>query len=784
MKKVLSFVLILALVLGSFSFAFGLSDIEDSAKKDAINVCNDLGIITGYTDGSFKPEQAVNRAEFAAMITRAMAVPESALAAYSATSFKDTSGYGWAIPYLAFCESKGIMIGDGQGNAMPGRTININEAITMVARTIGYTENSSVLVGSWPANYVTLAQDLGLYDSLSTATTIDRANAAQVIYNGLSVNKVQVNADGKTEAIVPNVTMFDALGVTRTVVGGDGFKVLTKADADAAAINIYKFVGAYVKPYENKDGEIVAIAEVGSTFLTGTLNLAKDTFKAGGVTYNFDGTTTYYNNGAATLSNALYATNGAIAAVSQGAIGVAADYTIAAKVSGKTIKEVYSVQSWFGEEAFLFEADLLDDDSLNGYAFTLNDDDEIDMDSFALLGAASLDAIPEDAVVSIYLETPYDSTKKIVKVEVGTDTITGQVTKVDGSEYTIAGTVYKIAENANVTTIALGDEGTAYLDYNGKVAFWDEDTSATENYAMVTGQYATGARDSSVILLDKAGVEAEYFFTSTASKTSIAGMTVGDLVIFELNSAGKATNVSEVAVSAGGGADQLNASRTIYNNMKVDSGVVVFVWDGSDYTLGKIADVKAETNLSATYAAVDGKVKVLIVTDSVAGADAVYAVLNSAVNAINADGDTVDFVKGLAGGKAYEAYTSSKDLLKGSANVTNTSIKIVKLTVNSDGVIVNQAATTGNLGSATGYVVTKDSNTLVHIGNTSSAGVTWAAIDANAVVYEFDATESTWYKAGSMSTVKGKTAVATGTSIALYQLDDDSEVYDLVVIIK
>ena len=66
MKKVLSFVLVLTLVLGSFSMVFAasdtrsgsqLTDIADSANADAIIANCDLGIITGYTDGSFKPEQ-------------------------------------------------------------------------------------------------------------------------------------------------------------------------------------------------------------------------------------------------------------------------------------------------------------------------------------------------------------------------------------------------------------------------------------------------------------------------------------------------------------------------------------------------------------------------------------------------------------------------------------------------------------------------------------------------------------------------------------------------------
>ncbi|MDD2218234.1 MAG: hypothetical protein PHX63_07395, partial [Eubacteriales bacterium] len=64
MRKALSFVLVLALVLGSFSMAFAadpvkqgsdLSDISGNANYDAIVANSDLVIITGYEDGSFKP---------------------------------------------------------------------------------------------------------------------------------------------------------------------------------------------------------------------------------------------------------------------------------------------------------------------------------------------------------------------------------------------------------------------------------------------------------------------------------------------------------------------------------------------------------------------------------------------------------------------------------------------------------------------------------------------------------------------------------------------------------
>ena len=238
----------------------GLTDIASSANGQAIQVANNLGIVEGNPDGTFQPEKAVNRAEFAAMITRALGIPKSALAGYTSTSFKDTSGYGWAVPYLAFCQSKGIMLGDGAGNAMPGRTINTNEAATMVLRALGYTANSSALIGTWPSNYVSMAQDLGIYDDTASASNVDKQNAAQMIYNALTVQKVQVAADGTT------TQLRDANGVAATMMTSglnctnEGYQIIVY-DANAV-INTVPYIGDYAKVYTNSDGDIVAIDDV------------------------------------------------------------------------------------------------------------------------------------------------------------------------------------------------------------------------------------------------------------------------------------------------------------------------------------------------------------------------------------------------------------------------------------------------------------------------------------------------------------------------------------------
>ena len=282
-------------------------------------------------------------------------------------------------------------------------------------------------------------------------------------------------------------------------------------------------------------------------------------------------------------------------------------YTIAAKVSGKTIKEVYSISKWTAEEAFLFENDMLDteDNKLDGYTFVEDNNGSIDEKSFALLGVSSLNDIKEDNVVEVYLETPKDSDTDIVRIEVGTETVEGKITVVntEGDEFTIGGKVYSIADSFSededaLTEDSLGDTGTAYLNYKGEIALWKVEDADAENYAIVTDTVTNVGRDDTIILLDKNGEEKEYVltndvkknddvddseFTGNGGRTSVGALEIGDLVTFSLDRNGKIDSLEYLAYKESNVSDkEVNKNRTLFGNSKLDNGVVVFSYDGVD----------------------------------------------------------------------------------------------------------------------------------------------------------------------------------------------------------
>lgn len=137
------------------------------------------GIVTGNPDGTFMPKRHVTRAEFCALLLRALEVPESVIRGrgYSKTKFNDMQGYAWAIPYVSYCEEKGIVLGDEEGNIHPGRTISVKEAVTMAMRAKGIVLEDGV----WPSNYLTKAQELDLYVDYIKNGPVDRETATKII---------------------------------------------------------------------------------------------------------------------------------------------------------------------------------------------------------------------------------------------------------------------------------------------------------------------------------------------------------------------------------------------------------------------------------------------------------------------------------------------------------------------------------------------------------------------------------------------------------------------------
>lgn len=139
------------LVFAALFFAFatpaesyGASSFKDTKghwAEQYIKTAVDQGIIKGYTDGRFKPDVKVSRAEFISMLNRALGNTST-----GAMSFDDVSGSAWYYYDVAKAVTAGYVDGFSDGTFRPGDFISRQEAAVMLSRlmpTYGYDKSLS-----------------------------------------------------------------------------------------------------------------------------------------------------------------------------------------------------------------------------------------------------------------------------------------------------------------------------------------------------------------------------------------------------------------------------------------------------------------------------------------------------------------------------------------------------------------------------------------------------------------------------------------------------------------
>ena len=98
-------------------------------NQAAIEGLASRGIIGGYHDGNFYPDHSMTRAEFAAIIVRALGLTPAAM-----NSFQDVASSDWYAPYVGTVCKYGIVNGKSPSSFDPSGTITRQEASAMVAR--------------------------------------------------------------------------------------------------------------------------------------------------------------------------------------------------------------------------------------------------------------------------------------------------------------------------------------------------------------------------------------------------------------------------------------------------------------------------------------------------------------------------------------------------------------------------------------------------------------------------------------------------------------------------
>lgn len=108
------------------------SDVDESSwyYKSIAAVVN-AGIFQGYSDGTFKPDQSLTRAEMAKILIVAYQLPEEELVI---NPFKDVSSISWYAPYLTSLIQNKITTGTSPTTYSPNDTVNRGEMALFIYR--------------------------------------------------------------------------------------------------------------------------------------------------------------------------------------------------------------------------------------------------------------------------------------------------------------------------------------------------------------------------------------------------------------------------------------------------------------------------------------------------------------------------------------------------------------------------------------------------------------------------------------------------------------------------
>ncbi len=770
LKKVIASICVIAMMLTTVAFGATFADVaEDSAYYEAVETLNKLGIIDGFEDGTYKPEDGVTRAQMAKLIAAIQGYVDSA-AAQTATEFNDVTAAHWASGYVATAAGMGIINGYGDGTFGPEDPVLFEQAVKMVMATLGYTAYAEYN-GGYPGGYMAAAQRYNVTAGVSNATMGTQANRgtiAQLLANAIDTPLMEqtgwntkgevdyVICDGKggrdyktlmsenlgvvkirgivtenfftalnneekainlEEDVTVEIAIADAYGTTNkdfedyNELGyDDAVPVTFLAGESDAADFLGKSVIAYAREVDD-EYEIVSIVE--DTTRNDVLEMDLSQFKQiNAETGKFE----YYKTATAKTATAVVIDAPAVVYNNVGDFEVADIFGDEVANEGATLDggkitlidnddtkgyDVIFVE--VAETAVVDEAEAgyvafkeatatnsimeleVDEDDTDMVVLVEKDGEFIDLADLAEWDVLSIIAAGSDAA---YILAEVVSNKVVGTIA----SESKSATSAGGKAYRIEGTKYDVANGAYGLPIAVGDAGTFYINKYGKIAAFNEGegdvVSASANYAYVTAvaedeDILTGKKTAIFQMVTADGVVT---LNLKASGAKLDGVGVnadddmdalealeGEIVKYAKNAANNITLIDTTAEFAEAGgvvnedgeydSEDLRFVGDATFFVDADSyvffiaaeaedsylGTVEDLADGETYkVLAKYADKKADDNNIIVVEAVEGK----------AGKKAGFAVITAVGTSANEDGETILSVEAIVNGEEVVADTT------------------------------------------------------------------------------------------------------------------------------
>lgn len=240
MRKFLSLLLALIMTMSLVTISAGAADFTDESDinyDEAIDVISAIGVVDGYSDGSFKPTTVLTRGAAAKIICNMILGPTaSASLTASVAPFKDVPANHTFAAQIAYCAQQKIINGYSDGTFQPGGTLTGYAFLKMLEGALGYDGAIEGFTGSnWTINVAKIANGIGLLEGVaegfSGTSAVDRQTACLFAFNTLKADLVEY--DSRITATVA--------GVDVTIGGSNGAKSVT-SETQASNTNNWNII--------------------------------------------------------------------------------------------------------------------------------------------------------------------------------------------------------------------------------------------------------------------------------------------------------------------------------------------------------------------------------------------------------------------------------------------------------------------------------------------------------------------------------------------------------------
>lgn len=292
-KRTLSMALAAALAFSPVQAFAASSDIAGHWAEDVITQWENAGMISGYEDGTFRPNNSVTRAEFVIMMNNALGLTET-----GEVSFSDVQPGNWFYNAVAIAVAAGYCSGYEDGTFKPSATITRAEAAVMIANAAGLEQDATGAAGftdsipAWAQGSVGAVVNAGFMSGYPDGTfaanqSITRAEAVSSlnrVIGGVTANDVVVTeATEIADQTIDGNLIIDAaltdgtVTVKNTTVKGN--IVVRGGSAEALKLDGVTVEGKLIVEKEGAEVVLTGETKVPSVEISALSTLSEDNFK-------------------------------------------------------------------------------------------------------------------------------------------------------------------------------------------------------------------------------------------------------------------------------------------------------------------------------------------------------------------------------------------------------------------------------------------------------------------------------------------------------------------------